>query len=433
MYPAKKKISQGISLCAIQTDKFKTETLSVSLVTPIDIKKAPISLLALSILKRGCEKFPSQGAINLRLDELYATSISVRMNRMGDYNVLGFAAEMLCQSYTDGQTDIMKGTLDVLTQLIFHPLMDENGLFLPAYIESEKKNQCDMIASQINNPRAYASRRCREIMFEGESYGIGLLGTEAQVSDMTADELAQCYHSLISDYGYEFFYIGPRSIDEVADKIAEFFLPEVKKHSCVQIILPTARASVSAVRRVTEEMPLAQGKLVLGFRTGINLFSEEFYAMLVANEIYGFSPVSKLFMNVRERLSLCYYCSSTFDIYNGAVFVSCGISPCNKEKAEAEILRQLKKMADGEIEESELVAAKHSLCNTYRSLGDSPALLESYYFCRNEFGIECSPSECMQNIQSVTMKDVIAAASRISLDTVYFLNGNGEEGENAND
>jgi predicted Zn-dependent peptidase len=290
-----------------------------------------------------------------------------------------------------------------------------------------------MIAYQINNPRAYASRRCREIMFEGESYGVGLLGTATQVMEMTAQELALCYRSLISDHGYEFFYVGPRSLDEVADKIAEFFLPEVHTHSRTQIVAPTARSSVSAVRRVTEEMPLAQGKLVLGFRTGINLFSKDFYAMLVANEIYGFSPVSKLFMNVRERLGLCYYCSSAFDVFNGAVFVSCGISPCNKEKAETEILRQLKKMSDGEIEEAELIAAKHSLCNTYRSLGDSPALLESYYFCRNEFGIECSPSECMQNIQNVTPEEVITAASKISLDTVYFLNGNGEEGENAND
>ena len=433
MYPKKIKISSGLSLNAVQTDKFKTETLSVSLVTPIDQKLSPMSLLVLSLIKRGCEKFPSQGEINLRLDELYATSISVRSNRMGDYNVLGFTAEMLCGMYTDGKTDILGGTLDVLTQLLFHPLTDQNGHFLSAYMESEKKNQCDMIEAQINNPRAYASRRCREIMFEGETYGIGLLGTVEQISAMTAEELMRCYQSLISDFHYEFFYIGPRSMDEVAEKIAQFFLPQIKQKSYAKIMPPTARSLVSEVRRVTEDMPLAQGKLVLGFRTGINLFSTDFYAMLVANEIYGWSPVSKLFMNVRERLGLCYYCSSTFDIYSGAVFVSCGISPCNKEKAEKEILCQLDKMVNGEIEEGELIAAKHSLCNTYRSLGDSPALLESYYFCRNAFGVACSVEECMQNIEAVKMEDVIAAAAKISLDTVYFLNGNGEEGENAND
>ncbi len=433
MYPKKKKISSGLTLSAVQTDKFKTETLSVSLVTPIDQKLSPMSLLVLSLIKRGCEKFPSQGEINLRLDELYATSISVRSNRMGDYNVLGLTAEMLCGMYTDGKTDILGGTLDVLTQLLFHPLIDAEGHFLPAYIESEKKNQCDLIEAQINNPRAYASRRCREIMFEGESYGIGLIGTVEQVSALSSQELALCYQSLIGDFHYEFFYIGPRSVDEVAEKITDFFMPEIPHHASAKIMPPSARATVSSVRRVTEEMPLAQGKLVLGFRTGINLFSTDFYAMLVANEIYGWSPVSKLFMNVRERLGLCYYCSSTFDIFNGAVFVSCGISPCNKEKAEAEILCQLDKMVNGEIEEGELIAAKHSLCNTYRSLCDSPALLESYYFCRNAFGITCSVEDCMQNIRAVKMEDVIAAAAKISLDTVYFLNGNGEEGENAND
>ena len=433
MYPKKRKISQGLSLTAIQTDKFKSETLSVSLVAPIEKKLSPMSALVLALIKRGCEKFPSQGEINLRLDDLYATSISIRSNRMGDYNVLGFTAEMLCESYTDGKMDILGGALDVLTQLLFHPLTDENGHFLSAYVESEKKNQCDMIEAQINNPRAYASRRCREIMFEGETYGIGLLGSVEQISDITAQELMSCYRSFISEYSYEFFYIGPRSMDEVEKKISEFFSPYIKQSTCIDIQSPIARSAVSSVRRITEDMPLAQGKLVLGFRTGINLFSTDFYAMLVANEIYGWSPVSKLFMNVRERLGLCYYCSSTFDIYSGAVFVSCGISPCNKEKAEAEILSQLNKMVIGEIDEGELSAAKHSLCNTYRSLSDSPALLETYYFCRNAFGITCSVEECMKNIQSVSMGDVVAAASKLSLDTVYFLNGNGEEGENAND
>ena len=110
--------------------------------------------------------------------------------------------------------------------------------------------------------------------------------------------------------------------------------------------------------------------------------------------------------------------------------VSCGISPQNKQKAEEEIFNQLSQIVSGNVTNDELDAAKHSLCNSYRALSDSPSLLESYYFSRNEYGVNCSVEECIENIQRVSLKDVIGVAAEVKPDTVYFLDGNGEDGEN---
>ncbi len=431
MYPKRMSLSESLVLSAIQTDKFKTETLSVSIVMPTDKQTSPASLLALSILKRGCQKFKTQGEINLRLDDLYATSISIKSQRLGNANVLGFSAEMLCEEYTDGKTDVFGGTLEVLNQMLFHPLIDEDGHFLPPYIDGEKSNQMDAIEAQINNPRAYASKRCREIMFEGDAYGVSLLGTADTVSAITKDELAECYQSMISDYRYSFFYIGPRTAEEVEKQLEAWFFPHMDRAHFCAVAQDEPKRHRGAIRRVEEEMPLAQGKLVLGFLTGANIKSEDFYAMLVLNEIYGGSPVSKLFMNVRERLSLCYYCSSYYDIFKGALFVSCGVAPENREKAEGEIVNQLSEIVNGNISDDEFEAAKHSLCNSYRALSDSPALIEGYYFCRNEFGVDCSIEQCMENIRAVQLSEVIRVAASVYLDTVYFLSGNGVEDEDA--
>ncbi len=433
MYPKRTLLSNSRFLSAIQTDKFKTETLSVSIVMPTDKKVSPTSLLALSILKRGSERYKTLGELNLRLDELYATAISMKGQRLGNANILGFSADMLCEEYTDGKTDILGGVLDVLTQMLYHPLTDGNGNFLSSYIESEKNNQCDSIKAQINNPRAYASKRCREIMFEGDPYGISLLGTVETVSRITEAELSAAYRSLLSDYRYDFFYIGPRTIEEVARRIEEAFPCESHREQICEVVQSVPKKRADKVRRVTEEMPLAQGKLVIGFTTETNIKSEDFFAMKVLNEIYGASPVSKLFMNVRERLSLCYYCSSYYDNFKGALFVSCGVSPENREKAEREILKQLSEIVKGNVSDEEFEAAKRSLYNNYRSLSDSPSHLEGYYFCRNEFGVDCSIDQCMERIRAVKLSDVIRVAANVCPDTVYFLNGSGEEGEDADE
>lgn len=429
MIPEKRELSPCVTLYTVNTDKFKTETLSVSLVTPIDRELTPVSMLAMSTLKRGTEKYKTQGELNRRLDELYATGISMRCNRNGNYALIGFSAEMLSEEYTDRKTDVFGGTLETICQMLFCPLTDENGDFLDKYFESEREFQIDTINSQINNPRSYASLRCREIMFGDDIYGSSLIGTPKQVRDFSKQQVMERYKKLISENGFEFFYVGQKSADEVENRIRDIFMKYVAGNK-TSVAEPFSMGRRNGdVKRVDESMELAQGKLVLGFRTGVNICSDDFFAMLVANEIYGGSPVSKLFMNVREKMSLCYYCSSSYDIYKGTVFVSSGVAPSDRSVAEGEILGQLELMQKGDISEEEFMLAKKSLFNSYRSIYDSPSAVESYYNGRNRFGVNCSVEECMEGIRNVTLSQVIEASKKIDLDTVYFLSGKGNEEE----
>lgn len=423
----KKKLSPVLNLSAVGTSQFKTETLSVCMILPIDANRSPVSLLALSVLKRGTEKYPSQGELNKKLDSLYATSLSLRSNRIGGRNVLGFSADMLGEKYTDPSVEVFGETLDVICQMLFHPLRDENGRFLHRYVESEKGTQCDTIEAQINNPRAYAMKRCREVMFKGDGYGVSLLGTVERVNAIGHDELVEAYRNLVENSRYEVFYVGSRSIEEVENRLFEQLLPSLSHNGVPFFEKETAWTREGGVRRVDEEMPLAQSRLVLGFQTGTLLCDADFYPMLVLNEIYGVSPISKLFMNVRERLGLCYHCSSLYDAHKGVIFALSGIDCADREKAEAEMLRQLADIKTGNISKAELEAAKKSLLNNYRSVADSPSSIESFYMGRGEWGISVSPEECMKKIQKVSMKDVVRVAEKVTLDTVYFLEGKGKE------
>jgi predicted Zn-dependent peptidase len=186
---------------------------------------------------------------------------------------------------------------------------------------------------------------------------------------------------------------------------------------------------------VEEALDVGQGHLLLGFRTGISLGDKEFYACTLFNELLGTSPVSKLFMNVRERLSLCYSCNSVYNIYKGTLTVSCGLDNENRARAEEEILRQIRAIADGEITDEEWLAAKKSLQNAYRQLEDSPAALESFYFGRALAGVKSSPEACRAGFAAVEREDVIAVAKRLCPDTVFFLRatGNGEVEEDEED
>lgn len=182
-----------------------------------------------------------------------------------------------------------------------------------------------------------------------------------------------------------------------------------------------------APRFVTEALDVTQGKLSLGFRTGgMTVAKEEFPALLVFNAVYGGTTTSKLFMNVREKLSLCYFASSMLERIKGILMVSSGIEFDKYDEARAEILAQLDACRRGEITALELEAARRSVVGNLRTSMDSQGQLEEFYLGQAVAALSEGPEELARRVEQVSMEAVVAAAKAVELDTVYFLTGREE-------
>lgn len=428
MLPHVYTLSDSITLRTVATDAFKSETISFLLAFPIEADRSPRRTLLFSLLKRGSEKYPTLRALNRRLDELYAAGIEIRNERRGDRHVLGFSAEMLNDRYVPAGSEVLDGTVELVSQMLLHPRL-EDGHFPRSYVDNEKAQLCDIIRTRLNDPRAYATSRCREIMCEGEPFGLSLIGDEACVQGITDAELMDEYARLLSESSLEVFYVGATPPERVAAL--------VRKHLGAfggrRTPLPpdcTAAARIPPIE-VCEEAPVSQGKLVMGFRVGARLDGNDFYPMLVANEILGGGPSSKLFLQVRERLGLCYYCSSSYYAAKGLMLVSAGIANERRDEVVREILSQLSALQRGEIAPSEWEGAIGSLTCAYRSAFDSPSAMEDYYYGRFLYGLEAPDplASVPDKLARVTREDVIRAAATIAPDTVYFLKGTLPEGE----
>lgn len=422
MIPTVKQITPFLALKTVHTDKFKIERFSITVQLKPDRKLTPIARFVFSILKRGCKKYPTQRELNIRLDELYSATVSPFFFAGGGIHRIGFVAEMLGDGYTN--ENVLEGTAELLFEMLWNPLLDEKNQFLTKYVESERENICDYIRSVINNPRLYATKRFIEIMYEGDDYSLPTSGTVELVNSITADELIQTYWELIKNSSYEVFYIGSKDPEKVELLVKKHFEKygfgkAVKYQNSVNF-----EANTKKVKRVTEEMKLSQSKLVVGYKSGINITcGNDFYAMLVLNEIYGASPVSKLFMNVRERLGLCYYCSSVYNVHKGFLYVSSGIEKSDLKKTENEIKKQLKEIQNGNISELEFSSAVKSLLNVYSETTDSASAIERFYMLREEYSVRDTVDEAKQKINEITVEDVIRVSNSLKLDTVYFLCG----------
>ena len=416
-------------LNVIETEKYKTDYFAFSFLSKLDRRDASLNALIPQVLTRGTKKLPSLFKISLALDDLYASVVSPRVGRIGETQRFGLSCAMLDDRYALDGCKIVTKTLDIASDIITDP-KTVAGCFDPESVESEKSNLCERIASEINNKNRYAVARCREEMCKNEPFGIRSIGDIESVVKITPEALWEQYQKVLGTCRVEATFIG-RFTDDVRERIFELLR---RFDANIPFSCPvSAHVTGNEIRRVNEPLPVRQAKLSVGYNTGINLHDPDYYKFTVFNSVFGASPVSKLFRNVREKMSLAYYCSSIPEALKGIMIVSSGIAAANAEKVEREIDEQLDAVSRGDVTDQELEFAKAAVINDYRELEDSPSAIESWYTSRLAAGRSDSPAEAAENVATVTKEDVVRIAQRIKKDTVYYLEPTLAEGGEEDD
>ena len=411
------QLADGVYLTYLPARKFKTSLLSAQFVTPLRQETASALALLPAVLRRGTVRYPDLGALSAQLDRLYGASVEYTIRKKGENQCVGFVASFIDDSFAPGGEKLLEPAAELVGELICDPVT-ERGRFVSAYFESEKTNLIDAIRSQINDKRDYAAARLLREMCAGEPYGVSRLGDEKSAEKLQMKKLYAQYGELISTARLELIYIGSAGLERVRQALASAFatLPRDGIREITPGLPHPARAEV---RTVTEEMDVTQGKLGMGFSCG----SDDYAAMLLGNAIFGGSSNSKLFLNVREKLSLCYYTSSLYHRQKRLITVSSGIEFADYQKACDEILRQLEAVQKGDLEDWELDGARSTLLNAYASMGDSQGKLENFYLGQAATDRTESPEDMAAALRDVTAERVFRAMETVKLETVYFLKG----------
>ena len=410
-------LAEGVYLNYLPARKFKTSVLSAQFVTPLQRDTAAAHALLTAVLRRGTVSCPDMGALSVRLDKLYGARIDYTVRKKGENQCVGFVASFIDDSFVPGGERLLEPVAALLGELICDPVT-VRGRFVPAYFESEKVNLIDAIRSILNDKRDYASSRLLQEMCAGEAYGVPRLGSEADAEKISLKKLHTVYSDLISTSRLELFYSGSADLKRVEQALLAAFAT-LPRESVQGIPATAEHPARQEVKYVEEAMDVTQGKLGMGFSCG----SDDSAAILMGNTLFGGSSNSKLFMNVREKLSLCYYASSVYHRQKGIITVSSGIEFENYQKAYDEILVQLEAVRKGELEDWELEGAKSTLLNAYTSMSDSQSKLENFYLGQIATGHSESPEELAAQVREVTLERIFRAMESVQLDTVYFLRG----------
>lgn len=410
----------GVYLTALQTDKFKTGCLSVNFLQPLGQQTASANALIPSVLLRGCRQYPDMAKISAFLDQLYGAGMGTLVRKKGEIQTTGFFLDMIEDDFSLEREPVLAPMIDFMGQILQEPVL-EQGRFREAFVAGERENLINTIEAQINDKRSFVMAQMLKAMCKSEAYGVARLGDEEQVRSITADSLYARYKALLAESQVELFYMGRAEQEAVAEllRLALKDLPRGKRVPAKTQVIPKAET----VREICQDMAVNQGKLAMGFRTGCTAADPEYPALLLLNGVYGSGVTSKLFLHVREEQSLCYYAGSAVEKFKGILTVSSGIESENCQIAKEAILEQLDACRRGEIETEELESARRQILSSLRMAMDSPGRLDDFCLGQTILSLDGGMEQLMEAVSHVTKDQVVAAAEKLSLDTVYFLRG----------
>ncbi len=408
---------RGIRLTTIIDPKFKVSSIQVCFTFPRVKETAAADSLLAYILEDTNSDYPDMTLFNKRLSELYGASLSTSNRSVGNYRELLFSAGTISDKYALDGEELSYELMKMICGCIFEPAMQDGGF---TNIELKRNELIDDITSVINDKRSYALKQAAMMIYEGEPSGYPLRGEVSDAKAVTNDDLIKAYNRLLETARIEIFFAGSSVSQKFIQLVNERFSSIRRTDVCSFSFAPSAFKT--EVREKTETLDVVQCKMVLAFKHGESFYQREDIITVFA-AVYGRLPTSLLFKNVREKMSLCYYCAVS-PSWSKAVFtVDSGLEAVNTETAKNEILHQLDLIKKGEFADDLIDQAKTFIKSSYRVTGDSPSSVISWYLDRSYYGPVDTPEEHSRVIEKVTKEDIIAFANSLVLDSVYLLKG----------
>lgn len=411
-------IKDGIYLTTIVDEKFKSNNISIRFIKECDEKTASAYSLATSIALNSNKKCPTVTKLTQQLARLYGASVSKYISKIGDSQSFYIGASCICDKYAFEKEKVTSLVTGILLDCIFEPNVT-NEAFDKSEFTSVRADIIDGIKAKINEKRSYAIDRAIENACEGEGASVLVDGSVKELEKLDEHETYKYFVDLIKTARIEISLSGGGDFEEVTEKIRTAFSNidrDYKDFSVSNVSKPR-----SEVKRVDESFDVLQCKSVMVYKTD----NRDFEANKLFSALYGGTPSSKLFMNVREKLSLCYYCAANVSFEKGIMIVDSGIEEQNVKVALDEIQKQLDEIKSGNFSEDDLVNAKLAVCGATRTIYDTASSLSQWFIVKALNNDIKTPDEAIERYMQITKEDIINVANSYKLDTVYIMNTNG--------
>ena len=416
----RKELLPGVYVTRIAAEKFNRCRLSLHFTFPAKRETATAHALLGLVMERGCASCPDMTEMTKKLARLYGADLTVDGRSVGTNHDLCVSVTGVKDPFALEGEALTREYAQLMLDEAFHPYLVD-GVFAAGEVEIEKNMLKKHLENEINEKRIYCSRAAGREFFKGTPAAIRQNGYLEEIDDQTPETLMAAYQEMLRTPQIELMLFG---IDDENEAMVLDALKAELSHidRDPQPLAQPLRIPVQEPQHFKESFDMVQAKLCMMFTMDTPVDLAELQAYRLAMAIFGGSVTSRLFLNVREKLHICYYCSSNFQTFTGSMAVNSGIEPANAEKAEAAILKELSDLCTGPITDEELEDCRRGLLSGFDSIEDSISGIESWYAMEIWRGAGINtPAQEKEKMLRVTKEDVQNILKRFHLSVSYLL------------
>lgn len=405
------ELSNGIQLHVVATKKFKDIGISIRFMNELEEKQATIrSLLALMICDR-CEKYATKQAMSKKMDELYGACFNAQTVGYGASQVLDIRAKIIDPSYAS-DASLLEEIFTFLHETLLHPLLNEETL-----AENKAILQAKMKRMQ-DEPAQYAVSKGLKIAGKGLPLGISALGEMKYIEAITLDDVKNAHEILFREDRIDILVCGDVEEHALANLIEEKFPLQANSSTYATYYAANLQEEPQTVY---EYRHISQSNIMMTWFTNTFMNDEDYYAMRIANAIFGQYPTSFLFQEVREKNSLCYSVYSSMISYDGALGVTTGVEKENIQKAIDLIKLQFQRLCDGDFDDELIEVSRIMVINSLLATKDSMQSLLALAYQNTILNENRSVDDIVSKIQAVKRQDILRVVKKCQLAATFVL------------
>ena len=410
-----KRLTNNVTLNFIPTKKFKTIVINLAFKGEYNPKDVTGLYLLTKLLQDSSKKYPESELISKQLNYLFGADLNISSQLIGKLNLITISATILDPKLVGKKFKLLDKIFSLMNQLIYHPNI-KNNLFDQASFERVKLNHFYRLKALENDKETVANIRVKNLVDLDHPYKLLTPGNLKELEALTNHDLVKLYQNVLNRE-VEMYVLGDLKVDEVNRLIKKYFKAKKVKTTANPII----KINQSKHKSIVEQSKFNQSQLLYLLTTNTLVNQKDYYPMIMFNAIFGRTPLSKLFRIVREKHSLCYSISSSYQVNYGMINVSAGIDAKNYQLADKLIKKQLLEMKQGKFSQEDLELNRKMLITIAEHTFDQPTGLVSYVLSSKILKTEYSKEAYINKLLKVTKQDVIRAAQKVELKIAYLL------------
>ena len=408
-------INDNIDLYVVNTDKFKDLSLEVRFLAEVNEKNATTrSLLTLMMQDRSL-KYDSKLKMNNALDDLYGAYLSIRCTGYGKGAMIRFGLRVIDNKFSD--QDLLTQQFAFVNEIIFKPLLNEK------VFKEAKESLTNELLRIEDEPRECASKLALSIAGKGQPLAIDINGDLEILKTITLDDIKAEYHNMIDNDQITIGIVG-NITTEIAKRLCMTYLP-FNKRSTISKSFYTF-TSDQAKHHIVEKN-IEQTVLMMIYNSDITINDHLYWPLKLATAMLGQLPISLLFMEIREKRSLCYNISSSLLSFDGVMIINTGMDYKNIEQTETLIKQQIASIQVNTYTDELLESAKQLLINSVRSVIDNANAIMNFAYLNHLANNDQSYEQTIKKIEMITKEEIQQAFNSLSLNTTFILKKKGDQ------